>query len=77
MPEGKTKNPTSALTLGRAMEPHCYPEKPTSAPDPRHLSTDVQTPGMEFSRTEARPGLYPSFHVLLNREPGQVYMLSL
>ena len=52
--EGKTKSPASALTPGRAMEPRGYPEKPTSAPDPRHLSTDIQTQAQSFPRQ--RPG---------------------
>ena len=36
------------------MEPHSYPEKPTSAPDPRPLCTDMQTQALSFP--EQRPG---------------------
>ena len=36
------------------MEPHSYPEKPTSAPHPRHLSTDIQTQARSFPGQ--RPG---------------------
>ena len=42
------KSPTSALTPGRAMEAHGHPGKPTSAPDPRNLSTDIQTQARRF-----------------------------
>ena len=35
-------------------EKHGYPEKPTSAPDPRHLSTDIQTQAQSFPGQ--RPG---------------------
>ena len=32
-----------------------FPERPTPAPDPRHLSTDTQTQARSF-QTEDRPG---------------------
>ena len=55
---GKTESPTAALTLGRAMEPHSEegtsPREATSAPDPRHLSTDIQTQAQNFPGQ--RPG---------------------
>ena len=54
---------------------HAYPEKPTSAPDPRHLSADIQMevqvfPGLRPSQVSTQvskshvnlPGLKPSLY---------------
>ena len=56
--QGRDSEPTAALSPGRAMEPpqrraH-YPEKPISAPEPRHLSSDIQTQARSFPGQ--RPG---------------------
>ena len=51
--------PIAALTPGRAMEPlpedGTYPEKPTSAPDPRPMSTDIQTQARSFPGRRTGP----------------------
>ena len=63
-PPGGPWNPTQRRArLPR--EAHLSPRPQTS----EHRHSDA---GMEFSRTEARPGLYPSLHVLVHRVQGQV-----
>ena len=51
-----------------------FPEKPTPAPDLRHLSTDAQTQAWSF-QTEARPGLHPGLHVPAHTEQSGLNVL--
>ena len=51
-----------------------FPEKPTPAPEPRHLSTDAQTQAWSF-QTEARPGLHPGLHVPAHTEQSGLNVL--
>ena len=61
----KTKSPTAALTHERAMEvdseEQCYPEKPTLALEPIHLSTDIRRRHRVF-QDQGQAGLYVLVH---------------
>ena len=66
---GQTTSPTTALTPGGPWNPT---QRRARLPREAHLSSSAQTSehwrsdaGTEFSRTEARPGLYPGLHVLV------------
>ena len=66
---GQTTSPTAALTQGGPWNPT---QRRARLPREAHLSSRAQTSehwrsdaGTEFSRTEARPGLYPGLHVLV------------
>ena len=52
-----------------------FPEKPTPASDPRHLSTDAQTQARSF-QTEARPGLHPGLHIPVHRVQSGLNVLT-
>ena len=58
-------------TQGRAR----FPEKPTPAPEPRHLSADAQMQALSF-QTEARPGLHPGLHVPAHTEQSPLNVLT-
>ena len=73
---GQTRSSISALTPGRAMEPHSEKSTVTQRSPPQPQSPDIWALMFRCRhgvfQEEARPGLYPGLHVLVRRVQGQV-----